>query len=40
VLAKLPVVMQESMQIGQDWGQELAKKVFQKLQQKGYIKEG
>jgi hypothetical protein len=40
VLAKLPVVMQESMQIGQAWGQELAKKVFQKLQQKGYIKEG
>jgi len=40
VLAKLPVVMKESMQIGQAWGQELAKKVFQKLQQKGYIKEG
>ena len=40
VLAKLPVVMQESMQIGQAWGQELGKKVLQKLQQKGYIKEG
>ena len=40
VLAKLPIVMQESMQIGQAWGQELGKKVLQKLQQKGYIKEG
>jgi hypothetical protein len=40
VLAKLPVVMQESMQLGQAWGEELGKKVLLKLQQKGYIKEG
>lgn len=40
VIAKLPVVMQESMQLGQTWGQELGKKVILKLQQKGYIKEG
>jgi len=40
VLSKLPVVLQESMQVGQTWGQELSKKIMQKLQQKGYIKEG
>jgi len=40
VLAKLPVVLQESMQVGQAWGQELSKRIMQKLQQKGYIKEG
>jgi hypothetical protein len=40
VLAKLPVVLQESMQVGQTWGQELSKKIMVKLQQKGYIKEG
>ena len=40
VLAKLPVVLQESMQIGRAWGEELGKRVIQRLQQKGYIKEG
>jgi hypothetical protein len=40
VLAKMPAVMQQSMQVGQTWGAELGKKVIQKLQQKGYIKEG
>jgi len=40
VLSKLPVVLQESMQVGQAWGQELSKKILQRLQQKGYIKEG
>jgi len=40
VLAKLPVVLQESMQVGQSWGQELSKKIMLRLEQKGYIKEG
>lgn len=40
MLAKLPVVLQESMEAGKAWGEELGKKVRLKLQQKGYIKEG
>ena len=40
VLAKLPVVLQESMEAGKSWGQELSQKIIQRLQQKGYIKEG
>jgi len=40
MLAKLPVVLQESMEAGKAWGEELGKKVRPKLQQKGYIKEG
>lgn len=40
MLAKLPVVLQESMEVGQTWGAELSKKIMQRLQQKGYIKEG
>lgn len=40
VLAKLPVVLQESMEAGQSWGSELSKKIIQRLQEKGYIKEG
>ncbi|MBN9383186.1 MAG: DUF2059 domain-containing protein [Chitinophagaceae bacterium] len=40
VLAKLPVVLQESMEAGQSWGAEISKKIIQRLQQKGYIKEG
>jgi len=40
VLQKLPVIMQESMQAGKEWGGEIYKKVLLKLQQKGYLKEG
>ena len=40
MLAKLPVVLQESMEVGKTWGAELSKKIIQQLRQKGYIKEG
>ena len=40
VLAKLPVILQESMEAGKKWGEEINKKVMKKLQLKGYIKEG
>ena len=39
LIGKLPVILQESMQIGQAWGEEISKKVLQRLQQKGYLKE-
>lgn len=40
VLSKLPVILNESMQAGKAWGEELSKKVIKRLQLKGYIKEG
>jgi hypothetical protein len=39
ILEKMPAIMQESMQIGRAWGEELGKKVMNRLMQKGYIKE-
>ncbi|HEX9934648.1 MAG TPA: DUF2059 domain-containing protein [bacterium] len=32
----LPVIMQESMEAGQRWGQEIGQKAVQKLREKGY----
>jgi len=40
VLAKMPAIMQDCMQAGKEWGQEINKKVMKKLQLKGYVKEG
>jgi len=37
VLTKLPMIVQESMEVGRAWGEELSNKVIQKLKQKGYI---
>lgn len=34
----LPAITQESMEAGQQWGQEIGMKIAQKLQEKGYIK--
>ena len=33
----MPQLMQESMLIGQEWGKELAQKIYEELQTKGYI---
>ncbi|HET6251639.1 MAG TPA: DUF2059 domain-containing protein [Tepidisphaeraceae bacterium] len=33
-----PLMMQESMQAGQKWGQELGMKIARKMQEKGYLK--
>lgn len=38
VISTLPQVMQESTQVGQIWGKEIAKKVHDNLKEKGYIK--
>lgn len=35
LLAAMPAVMQESMQVGREWGQQLAKRVFERLKEKG-----
>ena len=39
VITTMPQIMQESMQIGQTWGREIAEKVFNNLKAKGYVKE-
>ncbi|MBS1605077.1 MAG: DUF2059 domain-containing protein [Bacteroidetes bacterium] len=39
MIDKMPVIMQQSMQIGSDWGKQLSEKVIEKLKQKGYIKQ-
>jgi hypothetical protein len=39
MIDKMPVIMQQSMQIGSEWGKQLSEKVIEKLKQKGYIKE-
>lgn len=36
VIRKMPSVMNQSMMIGQRWGQKAAERVFEGLQQKGY----
>jgi hypothetical protein len=36
---KMPVIMQQSMQIGSEWGKQLSEKVIERLKQKGYMKE-
>jgi hypothetical protein len=38
MIDKMPVIMQQSMQIGSEWGKQLSDKVIEKLKQKGYIK--
>jgi hypothetical protein len=38
VLAKMPVVTQESMLAGQEWGESVAQRIMEKLQKKGYKK--
>lgn len=38
LVEKLPMVMQESMQVGEVWGRELGEKVMSKMLEEGYIK--
>ena len=38
MIEKMPVIMQQSMQIGSEWGKQLSEKVIEQLKQKGYIK--
>jgi hypothetical protein len=38
VLAKMPVVMQESMLAGKEWGESVAQRIMEKLKKKGYKK--
>ncbi|GAB4407207.1 MAG: DUF2059 domain-containing protein [Microscillaceae bacterium] len=35
-VSKNPMIMQESMQVGQEWGQKLGEQVVKKLEEKGY----
>jgi uncharacterized protein len=34
--AAVPVIMQESMQVGQEWGMKIGQQVMQKISEKGY----
>lgn len=38
VVSVTPYVMQESMSIGQKWGEKIAEKVYEELKKKGYSK--
>jgi len=40
VISTMPLVVQESMQAGQIWGQKIGEKVVEDLKAKGYIKAG
>ncbi len=40
LVENLPVITQESMNIGMQWGKQIAEKVLEKLKQKGYLKNG
>ncbi|NJL13040.1 MAG: DUF2059 domain-containing protein [Microscillaceae bacterium] len=35
-VSKNPMIMQESMQVGQEWGKKLGEQVVKKLEEKGY----
>ena len=36
IIRKLPIVMQESMQVGQRWGEDKMREIVQQLQARGY----
>lgn len=38
MIETMPLVLQESMQAGQEWGRALSEKMLQKLKEKGYSK--
>lgn len=40
VISATPLIVQESMSAGKIWGENIGKKVMEKLKQDGYIKEG
>ena len=37
IIQTMPVVMQESMAAGQQWGKELSEKVMERMKAKGYL---
>jgi len=37
VISNTPLIMQESMQIGQTWGQKLGEKLVERIKAKGYL---
>ncbi|MES2893611.1 MAG: DUF2059 domain-containing protein [Bacteroidota bacterium] len=39
IVAVSPMIMQESMSVGQSWGQEIGAKVYSDLKAKGYVKD-
>lgn len=39
VISTMPQLMQESMQIGQEWGEKLAEKIYNQIEEKGYKKD-
>ena len=39
MIEKMPIILQQSMQLGGQWGRQLSEKVLEKLKQKGYMKE-
>ncbi|MFV8376792.1 DUF2059 domain-containing protein [Flavobacterium sp. LB1P62] len=38
LIAIMPLVLQESMQAGQTWGKEIGEKVYNNLEEKGFVK--
>lgn len=40
VVQSLPQILQESMKVGEVWGKALGERVYKKLVEKGYVKEG
>lgn len=40
VVQSLPPIMQESMKVGEVWGKAMGERIFKRLVEKGYIKEG
>lgn len=36
LVATMPLLMQENMQVGRQWGEEVGRKIMQKLKEKGY----
>ena len=38
LIANLPLITQESMQVGGAWGKQLSDKIMQRLKEKGYLK--
>lgn len=37
MIQNMPLVMQESIAAGQNWGKEIAQKVYSRLKEKGYL---
>ncbi len=40
LVENLPLITQESMTVGMEWGKQIGQKVMERLKQKGYLKNG